>query len=107
MDTPKILGQLDPVAATLTTLYTAPAGGAVISTVVVCNRTGSPVACRLSFAVTGAADDPKQYVFYDTPVPANDAIVWRDARVALAVGDVVRGYAATQDLSFNVFGWEL
>lgn len=105
-DTPKILAQSDPPAATLTDIYTAPANGAVISTISICNRSASAVDSRLSFAIGGAADSVEQYMYYDLSIPGNDNLQ-STCGIALGNGDVVRAYAIVQQLSFILFGWEL
>ena len=102
----KVLGQIALPATTLTDVYEVPAGTeASVSTVNVCNRSATDRTFRLSVAVAGEADDPKQYLAYDTVVPANDSIPVR-VGMLLAETDVIRAYASTTDLSINVFGQE-
>jgi hypothetical protein len=103
----KILGQLNPIATTLTDLYTAPASTSTsISTLVVANRSGTATTFRASVAVAGAADDPKQYLFYDYPVDGN-ASVTVTIGITLATSDKLRVYSGTGSLSYNVFGVEI
>lgn len=103
----KSLGQAALAAITLTDVYTVPAGkSAVISTVFLCNRSASPVAVRVSVAVAGEADADKQYFVYDQAIPANDALVLT-VGATLAATDVLRAYAASADISVNVFGSEI
>jgi hypothetical protein len=105
-DIPKILGQASPAAATPTTLYTAPGGATtVISSVSICNRNAVGVTFRLSIAAGAAADDPKQYLYYDLPLAAKDTFV---ATIGITVGqtDAVRCYADTTDVAFSLFGIE-
>lgn len=102
----KVLGQVSPAATTLTDLYTVPSSTeAVGSTLVICNRNASKVTFRAAVAVGGAGDDPKQYLFYDTDLLANDSI-FATIGIALAAGDVVRVYASTTGVSFQLFGVE-
>lgn len=102
----KVLGQAALAATTLTDVYTVPADTeAVISSVVICNRSGTDRTFRLSVAVAGESDATKQYVAYDTTVPANDSVPVR-LGITLAATDVIRAYGSTADLSVNVFGQE-
>lgn len=103
----KVLGQAALAATTLTDVYTVPAGkSAVVSTVFICNRSAGAVATRLSVAVAGAADDNKQYIYYGLSIPANDSISLT-AGITLAATDVFRAYAASADISVNIFGSEI
>jgi hypothetical protein len=103
----KILGQVALEATTLTDVYTVPAGkSAVISTVSVCNRSGGAVTARVSLSVAGAADDSEQYIIYDQSIPANDTLLVT-AGITLAATDVLRAYAASANITINVFGSEI
>lgn len=103
----KVLGQLNPGAAALTALYTVPGGAeAVISTFTVANRSAVATAFRMSIAVAGAADDPKQYTYYDIPIPGNDTFA-ATLGITLGPADVIRVYATLATLSFGLSGVEL
>ena len=104
----KVLGQSNPAAATLTTLYTVPSSTqAIVSTLTVVNRSGgTPTGFRLSVAVAGAADSLEQYLYYDLLVPATDTFT-ATLGVTLGATDVVRVYATLATLSFNLYGIEL
>lgn len=105
-DIPKILGQASPAATTLSPLYTVPVGiTTVISSVSICNRNSTPISFRISVASAGASDDPKQYLYYDLPVIANDTFI---ATIGMTVGptDVVRCYSSDANVAFNLFGIE-
>jgi len=103
----KCLGQVALGATSLTDVYTVPAGkSAVISTVFLCNRSAAPVAVRLSVAVAGGAGDNKQYMVYDQAIPANETLAIT-AGITMATTDVLRAYAASADISVNVFGSEI
>lgn len=106
-ETQKVLGQAALAATTLTDLYTVPSlTQAVVSTVMVCNRSGTPTTFRLSVAVAGAANDDKQYITYDAPLAANE--VWSyTIGATLGAADVVRGYAAAATVSMALFGAEV
>ena len=106
-NTLKVLSQTNPLAATLTDSYTVPgATSAAISSIMVCNRSGTATTFRLSLAVAGAADNNIQYIAYDVPISGNDTIAFT-VGVTLAATDVVRVYATLATLSFNVLGVEV
>ena len=102
MPIPKVLAQSIP--SVLTDVYTAPQGGAVVSTVVVCNQSGA-AKFRISIAVAGAADDTKQYLYYDVDISANRTFT-ATIGITLAATDVIRVYSDTGTVSFNIFGVE-
>ena len=98
-DSLKVLGQLDPSATTVTTLYTVPdMTQTTISSIVAANRTGSAITFTLSVHVAGAGADDKS-------VAANDsfAIV---IGITLNQADVLKVYTSAVNMSFNVFGCE-
>lgn len=72
------------------------------SSLVICNRTNTQKTFRLSIAVANAADDPKQYLYYDTIVAANDTFI-ATIGITLANTDVVRCYGDS-NLTFQLFG---
>jgi len=90
-------------ATVLQDLYTVPVGKRTALYVVATNRTSTPVAYRISFAIGGAVDDPKQYTVYDSTV---STIPQATRRVAFPAGTVVRVFAATADVTFCVNGIE-
>ena len=102
----KTLGQVAPSATTETTLYTVPsATNTVCSTVVVCNRTGTADAFRVSVDVGGSGTANKDYLYYDIPINGNDTFT-ATIGITLSATDVVRVYAGTTGLSFSLFGVE-
>lgn len=104
-NTAKTLAQLQGTAA-LTTLYTVPGATSVISSsLCICNRGISSQVFRVSVAVAGAVDDPKQYLYYDLPIGPNDTFIMTIG-ITLAATDVVR-VLGPSDLSFNLFGIEV
>jgi hypothetical protein len=106
-ETLKVLGQVNPSAATLTTGYTVPgATQAAVSSIVVANRSGTATAFRLSVAVAGAADDNKQYLAYDVAIGGNVTMSFTIG-ATLGAADVVRVYATLATLAFSIFGSEL
>ena len=102
-----ILAQSSPSAATLTDSYTVPgARSAVVSSIIVANRSAVNTSFRISAAVAGAADTVAQYFYYDLPIDGNDTFV---ATMGITLGstDVIRVYATLATLSFNIVGVEI
>lgn len=103
----KVLGQSAPSATTATTLYTVPASTqAIISTITVCNRSGSSRTFRIAVRPDGASLANQHYVAYDSPVAANDT-VGITLGITLGDTDVVTVYASSADLTFCAFGSEV
>ena len=103
----KTLGQAAPAATTSTDLYTVPAAtSAIISTIVVTNRSATDATFRISQSLAGAVLANKDYLVYDTTVPGSGFITLT-LGVTMATTDKLRVYASTANLSFNVFGTEL
>tara|TARA_Y100001951_G_C11271981_1_gene259382 strand:+ start:1070 stop:1408 length:339 start_codon:yes stop_codon:yes gene_type:complete len=102
----KVLGQLDPSATTVTTLYTVPdMTQTTISSLVICNRTGSAITFRVSVHPAGAGANDKQYIFYDESLAATTTrtVV---IGMTLAQTDVIKVYVSGTNVSFNLFGCE-
>lgn len=103
----KVLGQSAPAATTETDLYTVPAStDAVISTINVCNRSGSAATFRILVAPAGASTDNKHYIAYDVNISGNDLIALT-LGITLDATDKIRVYASSANLSFNAFGSEI
>ena len=103
----KVLGQSAPSATTLTALYTVPsATEAVVSTVVVCNRSASNRTFRLAVRPDGASISNEHYIAYDVTVGASDSTTLT-LGITMNAGDVLDVYASTTDLSFTAFGSEI
>lgn len=105
-DTIKVLAQAYPAAQTLTAAYVLPTlTHATISSLTICNRSSAHDHFRVAVAVAGAADTPKQYIYYDTRVEGNDTFI---ATIGGTLGptDVLRVYSKLGTSSFNVFGVE-
>lgn len=102
----KVLGQSNPSATTLTTLYTVPSStSTVASTLAVCNQ-GVSTTFRVAVRPAGASIVAQHYIVYDNYVNAGDT-VFLTLGLTLATTDVVSVYAGTANLSFNLFGSEL
>jgi len=105
-DVIKVLGQLDPAATTVTVLYTVPnLAQTTVSSLVICNRTGSGITFRVSVHVAGASANDKQFLFYNEALAASTT---RTVVIGMCLNqtDVVKVYASAVDVSFNLFGVE-
>ena len=103
----KVLGQVAPVATTDTTLYTVPAATqAVVSTLVVANRSATVASYRIAIRPAGASLANEHYIAYDITVGAGDSTTLTIG-ITLASTDVVAVYASTDNLTFNLFGSEI
>lgn len=104
--TRKVLGQSAPNATTETTLYTVPAStNTVVSSIIVANRGAVVATFRVSVSVGGGATANKDYIYYDILMPPNDTFI-ATVGLTLAATDVVRCYASTANVSFNLMGEE-
>ena len=105
-DVLKVLGQVAPSATTATTLYTVPdLTLTTVSSLGVCNRSGSGVTYRISVRVAGAGADNKHFLFYDKALAAN-ATDTHVIGMTLNQTDVVTVYGSDGNLTFNLFGVE-
>lgn len=103
----KVLGQSNPSATTLTTLYTVPsATSTVLSTLSVANLSSSAVTFRVAIRPAGATVTNAHYIAYDANLAANDS-VFLTLGVSLATTDVVSVYASTANVAFSAFGSEI
>lgn len=104
--TRKVLGQQNPSATTLTTLYTVPsATSTVISSLTICNRSATVTSFRVAIRPAGAAISNEQYLYYDLPIAGNDTFV-ATLGITLAATDVLSVYTTLATLSFQLFGQE-
>jgi hypothetical protein len=104
----KVLGQLDPLANTLTDLYTVPgATQALVSSLTVCNRILSTLSWRIAVRPAGAAIANKHWLVYDASVDPSDTITMTIG-ISLAAGDVVSVLVnPVVGASFSLFGTEI
>ena len=106
-NTYKVLGQSNPAATTATTLYTVPAStSAVVSTIVICNQTGTAATFRIAIRPAGATLAAQHYVAYDVTVGASDSTALT-LGITLATTDIITVYGSTATLSFAAFGSEI
>jgi glucose-6-phosphate dehydrogenase assembly protein OpcA len=105
-NTIKVLGQSNPTAATLSTLYTVPAlTSTVVSTITVCNRSATATSFRIAIRPAGASISNEHYLYYDVTIAGNDTFA-ATLGITLAATDVVSVYATLATLSFSIFGQE-
>ena len=105
--THKVLGQVNPVATTLTTLYTVPnSTSAICSTLAICNIANTAATFRVAVRPAGASLTTSQYLIYDSSITGNDS-VFLTLGISLAATDIVSVYSATNNLAFSLFGVEL
>ena len=103
----KVLGQSAPSATTNTDVYTVPsATEAIISSITVCNRTGSPVTYRVAVRPNGATLANQHYLAYDVTVNGNDTTIMTIG-VTINAADVITCYASAASLSIGVYGSEI
>lgn len=105
----KVLGRKAAAATTAEELYAVPSGSsAVVSTIVVANRSTSARTYRLAVKPTsGTTLADEHYIAYDVSVAANDSVALTMG-VTLASGNVIVTYAsAASSLTFTAFGSEL
>ena len=103
----KVLGQSNPSATTLTTLYTVPSStSTVVSTITIANLAGSSGTFRIAIRQAGASIANSQYLAYDTTIAALDTLTLT-LGITLATTDVISIYASTANMSFAAYGSEL
>jgi len=103
----KVLGQSNPAAITLTTLYTVPAATeTVVSSLTVTNRAGSAIIYRIAIRPNGASIADSQYLAYNTVIAANSTVAYT-LGLTLDATDVISVYASTTDATFQAFGSEI
>lgn len=103
----KVLGQSNPSATTLTTLYTVPsATQAVVSSIVIANLAASSATFRIAVRPAGASIANSQYIAYDITVGASDSTVLT-LGITLGATDVLSVYASTTTVTFSAYGSEI
>jgi hypothetical protein len=103
----KVLGQSNPAATTLTSLYTVPAATqTVVSTITVANQAATAATYRIAVRIAGASIATAQYIAYDVSLPAN-ASDTLTLGLTLGATDVISVYSSTATMSFNAFGSEI
>ncbi len=104
----KVLGRKASAATTLEELYAVPASSsAVVSSIVVCNRSASARTYRIAVKPTsGTSIADEHYIAYDVTIAANDSAALT-LGITLAASNVIHVYAsASSSLTFTAFGSE-
>lgn len=103
----KVLGQSNPAATTLTTLYTVPsATETVVSTITVANISASAITYRIAIRPNGASIANSQYLVYDATLGANSTVAYT-LGITLDATDVISVYASDTNGVFQAFGSEI
>ena len=103
----KVLGQSNPAATTLTTLYTVPsATQAIISSISVANLTATAATFRIAVRPAGASISNQHYIGYDITVGASDTTIIT-VGITMNATDVLSVYGSTANLAFQAFGSEV
>jgi len=105
----KVLGRIASAATTLEELYAVPSStSAVVSTLVVCNRSSSARTYRIAIKpTTGTTIADSHYIAYDVSIAANDTTALT-LGLTLATGNSIQVYAsAGSSLTFQAFGSEI
>lgn len=101
-----VLAQSAPAATTATSIYTAPTGKiASIDTLLVCNR-GAASSYRVYLTYNPSSIQTKEYIYYDTPILANDTFT---AEISITIsGAITVGiYSTSGNISFTLLGEEI
>ena len=103
----KVLGQVEPAADTLTTVYTVPsATETVVANVCVTNLGSSPAAIRIAVRPNGETIADKHYIVYDSGIDMY-SYEFLTMPITLDATDVISVYSSTGAVAFNVFGSEI
>lgn len=105
--THKVLGQSNPAATTLTSLYTVPSStSAVCSSLTVANLASTATTYRVAVRPAGESIANKHYIAYDVSLLGADSIMLT-LGITLAATDVVSVYAGSANVAFNLYGCEI
>lgn len=102
----KVLGQSNPSATTLTTLYTVPSATSTVCSTLTIANLGVVTTVRVAIRPAGASIANQHYVVYNTTIDPNSTI-FLTIGATLATTDVVSVYAGTANVAFNLFGSEI
>lgn len=103
----KVLGQVEPAADTLTTVYTVPAATeTVVANICIANLSSTDAYIRIAIRPDGEAIADKHYIAYNSGIPAY-SYEYLTMPITLNASDVISVYSSTGFVSFNVFGSEI
>ena len=103
----KVLGQSNPAANTVTTLYTVPsANSAVCSSISICNQGSANANVSVAVCQANTAVTATQYIVKDALITTNDTI-FLTLGVTMAATDTIRISSTNANTSFAAFGSEI
>lgn len=103
----KVLGQSLPTANTFTDLYKVPGGAsAVLSTLNICNTSAANCTFRVLVRPNSNTITTSQYIAFDTPVLAQDAIALT-LGLTLGTNDTITVFSFQGNVTFSLFGTEI
>ena len=103
----KVLGQSNPAASTLTTVYTCPANtSAVVSTIVACNFGGTSSNVSLSVQIANASLTNAMYVANNIAVSTQNSLALT-LGITLGATDTIRANCSTGNIAISIFGSEI
>ena len=95
--------QIQPLADTLTTLYTVPADTETIfSAINVCNTASTDATFSIAFRPNGEAINPKHYIIFDATIAGKDTYMINQG-MSMDAADVLSVTASSASVSFTGF----
>jgi len=95
--------QIQPLADTLTTLYTVPADTETIfSAINVCNTASADATFSIAFRPNGEAINPKHYIIFDATIAGKDTYMINQG-MSMDATDVLSVIASSASVSFTGF----
>ena len=105
-ETYKILGQ-SAVTTAFANVYTVPAPTqAVVSSIVIANRSSSNVNYRIAVCQNGAAVSNNNYIAYDAVISGNDSI-GLSLGITMGNNDLIAANASSNVITLSIFGTEI
>jgi len=101
----RVLGQAAPAATVETALYICATTSAVISTLNICNFSGTMDSFTVRVCVGGAGDANEQLLFYLASIPANTTVT-DTIGITVATTDVIKVTSTNGTCAFTAFGQE-
>jgi len=107
----KILGQVQPTANVLTTIYTVPAAtNTMVTTITVCNQSANTVSVNVAANLSGSAVATRNFIVTSYALDAAETLVL-EPRISLNVGSIlsanITGANASSNVSVNAYGVEI
>jgi hypothetical protein len=95
--------QEQPLASTLTTLYTVPADTqAIFSAINVCNTASADATFSIAFRPNGESINPKHYIIKDASIAGNDTYMINQG-MSMDETDVISVISSSASVSFTGF----